>query len=77
MALNISNYQNLFLKGINSSTTERAGAIQPQKQTPPAFMKNTFAFSDANPNKPENRSAFPLDLLNGAPVKGKELYLLG
>lgn len=77
MALNISNYQNLFFKGINSSNAERTGAIQAQKQAQPAFMKNAFAFSDANPNKPENRSAFPLDLLNGAPVKGKELYLLG
>ena len=62
----------------NIDSTQRVGhvgQINPIESSN-NFVKHTFAFSNANPNRPEHRDSTGVDLL-GYPKKGQNVYLLG
>lgn len=54
---------------------EQVGQTNPIAPTN-TFVQNTFAFTSANPNRPEHRDFTNVDLA-GYPKKGQNIYMLG
>ncbi len=53
------------------------GIINHSSNITPLNIKKSFEFGNASPVRPEHRSNFTEAELCGAPVCGKNLYLLG